>query len=341
MELLNQGDIAVQHEYGLYGGADGEEVIDVLAALHVLSIVVAHTVPKSPTPHQRSVLETIAATAEIYVVVMSAPSSAVSATTSTAGRSHHSARRHGRRRRCRRQAVGAAHAADLGSLGPGKVSSGSSIAMASLRIAARAPRYVAGKRTHLKVPAGAEGEAYRDARRDQASRCGWAIWSASTPSTAVWPPSALIQSSAAVVLPYDSTEQVTSGVLVDAPRQRQAGHRHRLPARRRAVERRGRDQTTTTTRMRWPGPCTGVTQPRLAGSMASEARLLARSFRWPVVGAAYLALAKRLCSREAGAGMSTAIAPAPVFDHLLAMTDRRGTFEHACPDQLRPSTATA
>mgnify|MGYP000917449294 CR=1 FL=1 len=70
-ELLNQGDIAVvQHEYGLYGGADGEEVIDVLAALHVPSIVVAHTVLKSPTPHQRSVLETIAATAD-HVVVMS------------------------------------------------------------------------------------------------------------------------------------------------------------------------------------------------------------------------------------------------------------------------------
>ena len=29
-------------------------------------------------------------------------------------------------------------------------------------------------------------------------------------------------------------------------------------------------------------------------------------------------------------------APAPVFDHLLAMTDRRGTFEHACMAEPRP-----
>lgn len=29
-------------------------------------------------------------------------------------------------------------------------------------------------------------------------------------------------------------------------------------------------------------------------------------------------------------------APAPVFDHLLAMTDRRGTFEHACLAEPRP-----
>ena len=39
----------------------------------------------------------------------------------------------------------------------------------------------------------------------------------STPATATFPTlTALIQSAAVVVLPYDSTDQVTSGVLVDA-----------------------------------------------------------------------------------------------------------------------------
>lgn len=32
----------------------------------------------------------------------------------------------------------------------------------------------------------------------------------------------------------------------------------------------------------------------------------------------------------------TGDSPAPVFDHLLRMTDRRGTFEHACLDEPRP-----
>ncbi len=32
----------------------------------------------------------------------------------------------------------------------------------------------------------------------------------------------------------------------------------------------------------------------------------------------------------------TGDAPAPIFDHLLRMTDRRGTFEHACMDEPRP-----
>jgi hypothetical protein len=70
-ELLNESDIAVvQHEYGIYGGVDGDEVVDIIGGLHIPSIVVAHTVLKDPTPHQRSVLETIAAMAA-QVVVMS------------------------------------------------------------------------------------------------------------------------------------------------------------------------------------------------------------------------------------------------------------------------------
>ena len=32
----------------------------------------------------------------------------------------------------------------------------------------------------------------------------------------------------------------------------------------------------------------------------------------------------------------TVTAPPPVFDHLLRLTDRRGTFEHACLDEPAP-----
>jgi hypothetical protein len=70
-ELLNESDIAVvQHEYGIYGGVDRDEVVDIIGGLHIPSIVVAHTVLKDPTPHQRWVLEAIAAMAA-QVVVMS------------------------------------------------------------------------------------------------------------------------------------------------------------------------------------------------------------------------------------------------------------------------------
>ena len=75
-ELLNESDVAImQHEYGIYGGADGDEVLDVLGALRVPSIVIAHTVLKDPTPHQRSVLEAIVARADRVVVMSEAAGS--------------------------------------------------------------------------------------------------------------------------------------------------------------------------------------------------------------------------------------------------------------------------
>ena len=45
-------------------------MVDVIDGLRVPSIVVAHTVLKDPTPHQRSVLEAVVAMAD-QVVVMS------------------------------------------------------------------------------------------------------------------------------------------------------------------------------------------------------------------------------------------------------------------------------
>ena len=69
-EMLNQFDVAVvQHEYGLYGGTDGDEVLEILGGLDVPSIVIAHTILADPTPHQRSVLNEVAALAD-HVVVM-------------------------------------------------------------------------------------------------------------------------------------------------------------------------------------------------------------------------------------------------------------------------------
>ena len=74
-ELLNRSDVAIiQHEYGIYGGVDGDEVVEVVSELCVPSIVVAHTVLKNPTPHQRSVLETIAKSADLVVVMSEAAS---------------------------------------------------------------------------------------------------------------------------------------------------------------------------------------------------------------------------------------------------------------------------
>ena len=65
---LNACDVViVQHEFGIYGGADGEEILDVLARIERPVIVVMHTVLATPTAHEREV--TIAVTRRAEAVV--------------------------------------------------------------------------------------------------------------------------------------------------------------------------------------------------------------------------------------------------------------------------------
>ena len=67
---LSRCDVAIiQHEYGIYGGVDGDEILDLLEALDVPTIVILHTVPLQPTPHQRSVLLDVCDIADRVVVM--------------------------------------------------------------------------------------------------------------------------------------------------------------------------------------------------------------------------------------------------------------------------------
>ena len=55
---LNTYDIAIiQHEYGIFPGPDGDEVLAVVRALRVPTITVLHTVLVTPSDHQREILE--------------------------------------------------------------------------------------------------------------------------------------------------------------------------------------------------------------------------------------------------------------------------------------------
>jgi glycosyltransferase involved in cell wall biosynthesis len=48
--------VSIQHEYGIWGGADGEYVLDFLSELRVPAVATLHTVLASPTPRQRTIL---------------------------------------------------------------------------------------------------------------------------------------------------------------------------------------------------------------------------------------------------------------------------------------------
>jgi glycosyltransferase involved in cell wall biosynthesis len=68
--ILNNYDVlVVQHEFGIFGGTDGDEVLLLMSKIHIPLIVVLHTVLTSPTAHQRFVLERIIELADALVTM--------------------------------------------------------------------------------------------------------------------------------------------------------------------------------------------------------------------------------------------------------------------------------
>jgi glycosyltransferase involved in cell wall biosynthesis len=61
--------VSVQHEYGIWGGEDGEHVLDFVRALRVPAVATLHTVLRDPSPHQRAVLADLVSIAETTVVM--------------------------------------------------------------------------------------------------------------------------------------------------------------------------------------------------------------------------------------------------------------------------------
>jgi glycosyltransferase involved in cell wall biosynthesis len=297
-EMLNQFDVAVvQHEYGLYGGTDGDEVLDILGGLNVPSIVIAHTILARPTPHQRSVLNEVAALADQVVVMTEAA----------------------RQRLCDGFDVDPAKLATIahgaaipasrvvperserpviltwGLIGPGKGIERAIDAMRTLQDLPVRPRYLVAGQTHPKVLA-THGESYRQDRMDQAERHGISssvVFDADYRDVSSL--TALIQASKVVVLPYDSKDQVTSGVLVDAIA---AGRPVVATAFPHAVELLASgagivvdhdDPDAMALALRRV-----LTRPELAASMAAEASRLAPSLGWSVIAGRYLGLADHL-----------------------------------------------
>jgi polysaccharide biosynthesis protein PslF len=296
-ELLNKSDVAlIQHEYGIYGGVDGDEVVDIIGGLRVPSIVIAHTVLKNPTPHQRSVLEAVAALAD-RVVVMSEVAGQRLRRGFNVDRHKITTIPHG----AALPKTAAVHRSGRptlltwGLLGPGKGIERVIDVMASLQHLHGRPRYLIAGQTHPKVLA-ADGEAYREACIEQARRAGVAdavCFDSGYRDVASL--TSLAQSAAVVVLPYDSTDQVTSGVLVDAIASGRPVVATAFPHAKEllatgagiVVDHDDPDALASTLRR-------VVTEPRLAGSMAAEARRLAPTMAWPVVADAYLRLAYRV-----------------------------------------------
>jgi glycosyltransferase involved in cell wall biosynthesis len=301
-DLLNQFDVAViQHEYGLYGGTDGDDVLEIIGGLHIPSIVIAHTVLRNPTPHQRSVLNEVVALADRTVVMTEAARvrlcdgfdvDASKVTTIAHGAAVPA-------RRVVPDRTGRPVILTWGLIGPGKGIERAIEAMRTLHDLPMRPRYLVAGRTHPKVLA-AHGESYRRARIEQAKRHG--ISSSvdfDDDYRDVAALTALIQSSKVVVLPYDSKDQVTSGVLVDAIA---AGRPVVATAFPHAVELLASGAGLVVDHDDPDAMARALqrvlTRPELAASMAAEASRLAPSLGWTVVAGEYLHVGQDLLSER-------------------------------------------
>ncbi|BBY38919.1 hypothetical protein MMAN_30530 [Mycobacterium mantenii] len=211
-ELLNESDIAiVQHEYGIYGGVDGDEVVDIIGGLRIPSIVVAHTVLKTRPRISVLCLRRSRRQRLGWLLCRRRPGNACASASTSEMRS------------------GRTTLLTWGLLGPGKGIERVIEAMGSLRELHGRPRYLVAGRTHPKVWPSTVKHTARP-RAEQARRTGVAdsvCFDAHYRNVSSL--TALVRSSALVSCP--TTPRIRSlPVFWSTQSQRAAGRRHRAHA---------------------------------------------------------------------------------------------------------------
>jgi glycosyltransferase involved in cell wall biosynthesis len=304
---LNGFDVAiVQHEYGIYGGPDGDQVLAVLEQLRVPVLTVTHTVLAQPTPRQEHVLRRVIDASDA-VVAMTDAARARLIDRYDVDPSRVTVIRHGGTTRLDPLltlpstdpfTVPDARSPLIltwGLLGPGKGVEWAIDALPRLRGLSPLPRYVVAGQTHPRVRQ-QQGEAYRDQLRQRAVETGVAdmlgFEGSYLDDSAL---TTLIRAADVVLLPYDSIEQVTSGVLVEAIA---AGkpvvatafpHAVELCATGAGIVVAHRDSAALGEALRRV-----LTTPVLAHRMRAEAVRIAPSLRWSAVAEQYRSLAAGL-----------------------------------------------
>jgi polysaccharide biosynthesis protein PslF len=219
-EVLNSFDVViVQHEYGIYGGPDGQDVISLLEAVYVPSIVVLHTVLAHPTPRQRTILDEVITAASVVVTMTQTARSRLLNIYGTGPEKVFMIPHGADDNRIPASPTGNTGRPKIltwGLLGPGKGIEHAIDSMALLRDRGLHVDYQVAGQTHPRV-LDRDGEAYRRGLEGRARARDMEEYVHF--DGRFLPPGALrqlISAADVVLLPYDSLEQVTSGVLIEA-----------------------------------------------------------------------------------------------------------------------------
>jgi polysaccharide biosynthesis protein PslF len=303
IETLNRFDLAmIQHEYGIFGGPDGVEVLDILRGLDVPSVVTLHTVLSNPSPSQRSILEAVVAMSDA-TIVMSETASRRLREVYDIDPTRVSTIPHGARLSLRGPSLSDGHRPVFltwGLIGPGKGLESSIEAFTHARDLRPLPRYVILGKTHPKVRA-TSGEVYRDGLIQRVEDLGLGdIVEFDDRYLDIDALTLAVRSADFVILPYESTEQVTSGVLVEALG---AGkpviatafpHAAELLAEGAGIVVPHSDPVAMGSAIR-----TVAESPALAARMSGRAQNVGSTMYWPVVARRYDSLVDRVVSDRA------------------------------------------
>jgi glycosyltransferase involved in cell wall biosynthesis len=217
--ILNTYDaVSIQHEFGIYGRRDGAEVLDLMSDLEVPTVLTLHTVLSEPTQHQREIMEGICKLAE-RIVVMSETASNRLVDRYGVDPDHISVIPQGADPRFAGPSLVTGDRPLIltwGLIGPGKGLEWAIKAFADLVDMRPLPRYLVAGATHPHVRQ-ESGESYRQSLQKLTMRLGLEkIIEFDARYLSRGDLARLVRSADVVVLPYESVEQVTSGVLVEA-----------------------------------------------------------------------------------------------------------------------------
>ncbi len=299
--VLNRHDVVViQHEYGIFGGRDGSDVLEIVRALRVPTISVFHTVLVTPTAHQRMILEKLAeATTAIVTMTHTARQRLIDHysvdPTKIRVIPHGAADIRSQPTDPHQPITRTPVILTWGLLGEGKGIEWAIDAMALIADLRPAALYRVVGQTHPKV-AERQGDSYRAGLIARAQRRGVAH---AVHFDARYLDQAelrrLIRQADVVLLPYDSREQVTSGVLIEAVA---AGkpvistafpHAMELLSTGAGLLVDRQDPSAIASALRLV-----LTEPHLSARMSAEANRIAPELFWPAIGRKYRELAAEM-----------------------------------------------
>ena len=217
--ILDRFDtVSIQHEFGIWGERDGVEVLDFMSRLSVPTSVTLHTVLREPTQSQHAIMEGIRDLAE-RVVVMSQTASARLVDRYGVDPSRISVIPHGADPEFGGPSLVTGDRPLIltwGLIGPGKGLEWAIEALTEIADMKPLPRYLIAGATHPQVRK-ETGETYREGLKALVKDLGLGSMVEFDDRYLDRRTLArLVRSADVVVLPYESDEQVTSGVLVEA-----------------------------------------------------------------------------------------------------------------------------